>query len=69
MSDTESSAPNRRIEQLRPVVTSPGVKVYRAGSIARRLVTEGTRIDEEIVHLRVEDRGASEPGASGNAAL
>jgi hypothetical protein len=42
MSVSEPSVPNERVERMRPVETSPGVKVYRTGSITTRLVTEGT---------------------------
>jgi hypothetical protein len=43
MSATELPISSERVERMRPVETSPGIKVYRAGSIMSRLVTEGTK--------------------------
>jgi hypothetical protein len=57
MVETEPSGQLRRSEPLRAVETSPGVKVYRAGSIANRLVTEGTKRDAKSASVPMTKSG------------
>ncbi len=58
MVPTEQVGQSRRIEELQPVETSPGVIVYRPSSIVNQLVTEGTKsLSQETPITTSAERG------------
>ncbi len=63
MFPTEKVGQSRRIEELRPVETSPGVIVYRPSSIVNQLVTEGTKNPSQETPSTISaDRGREVAG-------